>query len=350
MERIEKEIAVNRIVSGIFFLNINGQIYKYANPTKKILSLSDYVYLEALDNSKFNNLLTRKDLKIYLQTNNIWTSEDEDQLKTFETLLDDLKVQLYEAVLQPDKQATIRRNIKNFHKKIEKHTKKKHILDHMTLENYAENIKQKFITCMCISDFEGNNIYSFEDFYTTKNFSIYQECITKIYENILSVSNFREIARTNPFRNLWSLSKSNIYNCDPLEWTHDQQTLLIYSKMYDNVYDNPERPDDKVIEDDDMLDGWFIKSRREAEKERKKKEANDLYSHNDGNGDLFIMANSQDAAKKITGLNDIHSRMKMKQRDQALQEKGKLEPHQLPDIKQELKQEAMRQMADRFKK
>ena len=62
------------------------------------------------------------------------------------------------------------------------------------------------------------------------------------------------------------------------------------------------------------------------------------------------MANSQDAAKKITGLNDIHSRMKMKQRDKAIQEKGKLEPHQLPDIKQELKQEAMRQMADRFKK
>ena len=38
--------------------------------------------------------------------------------------------------------------------------------------------------------------------------------------------------------------------------------------MYDNVYESHERPNDKIIEDDDCLDGWFIVQRRKHEKDK----------------------------------------------------------------------------------
>ena len=180
------------------------------------------------------------------------------------------------------------------------------------------------------------------------SYNKYYVFICFLESNIITSSQYREIARKEPFRNMWVLSKTNIYTNDPCEWTADQKSLLIYSKMYDNVYDHPEKPDDKVIEDDDMLDGWLAKIRKENQQERKQKEANKLYDRGDGRGDLFVMTN-QENAKDIANLNDIHGQIRMKQRSKAIKERGRLEPHQLPDVKLELQQEGMRMMAERFK-
>ena len=123
--------------------------------------------------------------------------------------------------------------------------------------------------------------------------------------------------------------------------------------MYDNVYENPERPSDEVIEDDDMLDGWFAKLRRDAEQERKQREVDAILNKKgvgkDGKGEMFVVSNSAEEANKIRGLNNINQRMKMRQREAAVQQKGSVEEQNLPDVKLELRSEAMKQMADRFK-
>ncbi len=345
-----KRSGVNRIITGIFYLDINGQVYRYSNPTQEQIALSELVYQQTLNDSKYNGLLNRDNLKRYLARQGIWTEKDKALTEDYNKLLDDLKIQLYEALINTDKQKTIRRNIKNLRKQAHKHLIKQFTLDHMTLEYHAEEIRDQFLTSLCIQDMMGNPLYTYENFKEIKDFLVINRFTEYIASSILSTSDYREIARTEPFRSIWSLSKSNLYTSDPVEWTDDQKALLTYSKMYDNVYEHPERPDESVIKDDDMLDGWFVKLKRENEKARQQKEANNLYGNDDGTGDLFIMANNRESAEKVKNLNDIHSKMKMKQRDKAIQENGKLEPHQLPDIKQELQQEAMRQMADRFKK
>ena len=127
----------------------------------------------------------------------------------------------------------------------------------------------------------------------------------------------------------------------------------MYSRMYDNVYENPERPSEEVIEDDDMLDGWFAKLRRESEKERKQREVDSILNkkgaNKGGKGETFVVAGSREEADKIRDINGINERMKMRQRDAAVKQKGKLEEQDLPDVKLELRSEAMKQMADRFK-
>ena len=123
--------------------------------------------------------------------------------------------------------------------------------------------------------------------------------------------------------------------------------------MYDNVYENPERPSDEVIEDDDMLDGWFAKLRKDAEKERKQREVDSILNKKgvgkNGKGETFVVSGSVEEANKIRGLNGVNERMKMRQREVAVKQKGSVEEQNLPDVKLELRSEAMKQMADRFK-
>jgi len=47
---------------------------------------------------------------------------------------------------------------------------------------------------------------------------------------------------------------------------------------------------------------------------------------------------------------DRASRIKMNQRQAAVGKDGRIEEQNLPDVKMDLKAEAMRQMADRFKR
>ena len=124
--------------------------------------------------------------------------------------------------------------------------------------------------------------------------------------------------------------------------------------MYDNVYEHPERPSEEVINDDLMLDGWFALKKREAEQERNKKAADDLLdkkSKGKGSnaGELFVVAGSKDEANKISGLNDMGTKMKLKQRQQQLGKDGSIEEQNFKDVKMDLRSEAMRQMAQKVK-
>ena len=192
-------------------------------------------------------------------------------------------------------------------------------------------------------------MYSYEN-WSTSDAYVLKRFLNDAANNIIQTEEYREIARTEPFRSRWSMMKENTFGNS--FHTNDQLALMMYSRMYDNVYEHPEKPIDKVIEDDDMLDGWFAKERKKAEEDRKKKDLENSVSgrHDDKAGELFVMANNKQAANKVRNVNDLHSRIRMKQRESAIKERNTVEEGQLPDVQMELRSEAMKQMADRFKK
>ena len=97
-----------------------------------------------------------------------------------------------------------------------------------------------------------------------------QRFLNFLQSNIITTEEFREIARTDPFRSRWSLLKTNVFDFEIL--TGEQTSLCMYCRMYDNVYEHPEKPTEQVIDDDDMLDGWFAKQRKQMEEDKQRKE------------------------------------------------------------------------------
>lgn len=77
---------------------------------------------------------------------------------------------------------------------------------------------------------------------------------------VLETKEYRKIARAMEWRVLWMSQRDNLQGlfgrpaCD----LTIRQTLLVYwSRVYDQVFEDPNRPDQDVIEDDDKLDDWL---------------------------------------------------------------------------------------------
>ena len=95
-------------------------------------------------------------------------------------------------------------------------------------------------------------------------YSIYR-ILDQYNANSIAISEYRKIARTDPWRSMWiaSTKREGIFDKVPSDYNTPQLYLCSYSIMYDNVYQSPDAPDEKIVEDDICLDGWFISQRRE---------------------------------------------------------------------------------------
>lgn len=121
--------------------------------------------------------------------------------------------------------------------------------------------------------------------------------------------------------------------------------------MYDNVYEHPESPNPKVIEDDDCLDGWFIVQKRKNEKDKKTKESDDLIRNPKIRNakEVFLMAENSDEAKSIQDMNDMFVKNTLKQREQMIAEKGHVKETDFNDVKTELFIQANKAVSEKMK-
>lgn len=352
MDRIKRETLIHKIIFNTLFLEIDSKLYKLVSPTKEQRALANFVYDKIIFSNKFDGFTTRDQLDLHLSIRNIWNAQAEKKLKESEEALDTLKINLYRALYKQHEQKAIRKQIKATESIINKLYIKKHSLDYMLLEYHASLIKYEFLTAICIVDVESNkSVYTYENFWHSEDF-ILQKFLNYKENNSISQKDIRYLARSDPFRGMWLLSKENVFNVPCYEFTEDQKNLIVFSRMYDSIYENPERPSDDVIEDDDMVDGWIIIQRKNIEKDRKQREADNILgkkgvSNNSNAGEIFVFASSNDDADRVKDLNDINAQRITNMRSAAIAEKGSIEEHQLPDVQLELRNQAMKQMAER---
>jgi hypothetical protein len=141
------------------------------------------------------------------------------------------------------------------------------------------------------------------------------------------------------WKNFWSANKENLFDRSTINWTDEQRTLVILTKMYDAAMEHPECPPDSVFEDDDMFDGWMIVQRKENEKLRNKNRTEKLLEGKklDKAGEIFVMAKSKEEASNIFDLNDPNARHTIKERQTILAQTGKeLNETELPDVRRNL--------------
>jgi hypothetical protein len=153
---------------------------------------------------------------------------------------------------------------------------------------------------------------------------------------------------------MWGAGKkqSGVFGKPASELTRDQVALCSYSSMYDNVYESTESPDDKVIQDDDCLDGWFIHQKREHDKQKKKKQTDDMIKNPKiaNSQEVFLMARDQEEANKIFDVNHPAVRGIIRDRQNTIQNAGKqISFTEFNDIKQDIAIDGMQAAKSKFK-
>ena len=333
MDNILNEKTLCRILQGRLRCSLGDPALYIYEPTKEVLEESFDVYDQAYKDAYFKGVYLKDELVPILVENELWTPFDDREADKIEKQIEDHKVKAFEFFYKTRDLVNIKMVLRALEKDLLKYKSKKHTLDHISCEGVASFARSIWIISKTVYnldktpyDWSRHSISSLMDYYNS---------------NQISSDQFRLVARSEPWRSMWNIGKKqgNAFGKSACELSKDQISLSSYSSMYDNVYESSEAPDEKVIEDDDCLDGWFISQRREHDKQKKKKQAEDMIKNPKiaNSQEIFLMARDKQEAEKIYDINDPLVRSIIQDRQNTIKSSDKqIRFQEFNDIKQDI--------------
>ena len=346
MDNILNEKTLCRILQGRLRCSLGDPALYIYEPTAEIIEESFDVYDQSYKEAYFRGVYLKKELVPILVENGLWTPFDDREADKIEKQIEDHKVKAFEFFYKTRDLANIKMVLRILEKDLLKCKSKKHTLDHISCEGVASFARSIWIISKTVYnidktsyDWSRHSISSLMDYYNS---------------NQISSDQFRLVARSEPWRSMWNIGKKqgNAFGKPACELSKDQISLSSYSSMYDNVYENSDAPDEKVIEDDDCLDGWFIHQRREYDKQKKKRQAEDLIKNPKiaNSQEVFLMAKDQEEANKIFDINDPLVRGIIRDRQNTIQNSEKqIKFQELNDVRQDIAMDRVQAARDKFK-
>lgn len=353
MSQIEnhlKELYLYRIISGQLKCQIgrSGIAWLYPAPVD-IKYQAQEIYIEALSEAMSEGIMNDEQLVMTLMAQNMWSVEEQEKLDNLPKQIEDLKVDLYNATFRSSDRAKIRKTIDKRKVELLALSNKRHAFDHSTCTGVALLAKNQFLLLSCLHDENKQRIFPCLSAVDGANEEVFHDINEAINNSRLSESKFRELARTEPWRSMWSAGKhSKIFPNDSYTWTDDQQNLYLWSRMYDNIHEHPDCPHDSILEDDDMLDGWMIIQRRKREENLQKKEGEEYLkgSATSRHNEIYVPVQTAEDAAKIEALNSMSAKMQKQQRLNYLKQKGQVAEEYMPDSQQQLRMQAVQQATE----
>jgi hypothetical protein len=352
MELWQRSRYISRIVSGQMRFRINNEIFYVRTPTRPQRCLADELFCEQLEEVQYAGAYTEKDLKKFLEEKGIWIEDDEIKLKTLLDDIDKLKVGLFEMRVRSLEQLKIRKALEKAKLEANRLEILKHSYDHISAIGIATSAKHKYL--LGCSIFYENGPYWTDETGWEMPDGILDKIIFKINQEKISDCEFREIARSDPWRSTWNIQKhctAGLFEGSAFDLTDDQKNLIIWSSIYESVREHPDILEEDIIADDDMLDGWMIIKRKDREKNHIKDADNLIKNDKIKNStEVFVKVDNNKDAKKVIDLNDEQASQTFYQRMNTIKKKGVVEEQEMPDTAVRLHQERMELLSQQIKR
>ena len=345
MSPYEREYFVSRVRSGFYNIKLDGFSIKVLTPTIEDEFSANEVFLESYDRARQDEFMTEEEMHEWLLTRDLWSSEKDEKISSLEKNLEKLKIEIFNSRSQEQKREQIRLYIRATEKALVSLRSEKNENFPKTCEGIALQDKSMEIFKRCC--FLGGEPVNFDD--VDINAVYYQ-----FNRSLLSEKQLRELARNEPWRSIYILKDElDLFpNRKSRELSLDQKGLLIWSRMYDNIQESVDCPTEDVINDDDMLDGWFIIQRKKAESERAKSELEKRTENPKiaNSSEIFVVTDSKAEAENIDNMNSIDSSMIKKQRLAQLRKQGSLKEGKFSDQQLEMSNMAHEQFKGKFRR
>jgi hypothetical protein len=98
-------------------------------------------------------------------------------------------------------------------------------------------------------------------------------------------------------------------------------------------------PNEKVIEDDDCLDGWFIVQQRKRDKDKKQQEVDSMITNPKiaNSQEIYVVAKDQESAQEIYDLNNPLARNTIQNRQNVINDTdGDVSFTKFHDVRQDI--------------
>lgn len=318
MSPFEREYFISRIRTGIVYVKVDNFRVKVLTPTFEDVHLASEIFMETYDQARSDDILTQDEMVEWLTERNFWGQDKIDQKEQLEKNLEKLKVEIFQTRTNKKMVDTIRAYLRATEKGLAKLENEKNEFFENTCEGLGFQEQQRWLFKRCC--FVGSEPVNFEEIDQAELYFNYAA-------KSLDEKQLRYLARNDPWRGHWVMKDhcKLFMNPDDRVLSTDQQGLIIWSNMYDNIQESLECPTEDVINDDDMLDGWFIIQRRKQESEKAKSELeqrtnNEKIANSD---EILVMASNKKEANAVHNMNDINGDMIRKQRLNTVKRKGK---------------------------
>lgn len=346
MKQYEREYFVSRIRIGYYPVKINGVTLKVYPPTNVDEFEANHVYNESYYQAIEDEIKTEEETLEWMLERGLWSEEEDNKIEKIKKDIESLKVEVFNSRNNTDKITRNRRLLRNAENQLLELHNKKNVFFSNTCESIAMLEKSFALLKRCT--FLGKELYDFED-------SNIEYVLSQYYSMILPESKIRYLARNEPWRSIWILNESKLFNLfddNGRELSVDQRNIITWSKMYDNVQESLECPSDDVVNDDDMLDGWFIIQRRKREQEKIDSELNNSLTNEKvkNSSEVFLMAGNKKDADKINSMNDVNAKMIKKQRENVIKQKGSASQLDFQDTKLDLFNKSNQMFKDNFRR
>jgi hypothetical protein len=312
METHEREYLVSQIVYGAKIIEFKNETLIIQPLTIEEKYLSNRFFNKVYDEALLSGVYTRNEMFEIMEEQGVWSDEHEKQIDINKTRIEDAKVKIYKSFFKPKSREAAREQLEEIKDKQYNLLETKYGNNQHDCEGLATYARWNWVI--------ENTTYKQDG--TKYDFSEYgiSTILRKYNSSSLETEQFRELAREDPWRSLWATSQSpeSLFSRRASELSLDQMALISWSRLYDSIGEAHEAPNEKVIEDDDAIDGWLIQERRKREKESNKYKL-DGYDDKHGEADeVYIMASSQEEIEEVYGLNDQEGKMKVKGREREV--------------------------------
>jgi hypothetical protein len=293
--------------------------------------------------------MTDTELLILLQERKLWTPEMQAEFDLLKEKIEDMKIGLLETWSRSNAQLSIRHALAKGKTEIERLLNIRHCLDHITCEGIATAARARYLTGYSLLRSDGSPYWESPSDWDRPD-AVLDDVIEYLVRTRLSEAQLREIARKDPWHSMWASRKfvgMGLFDVPSVDLTDDQRYLMMWSSIYDSVRESHEAPNDSVLEDDDMLDGWLLKQKRAREAHIANNLAENIGNDKIKNADeVYVPAETAEDAAKIAKLNDMQASTIKAQRLAHLKKMGQANEMEMPDTWQRFQMEVAKQQSE----
>tara|TARA_R110002020_G_scaffold250181_3_gene464272 strand:- start:2039 stop:3061 length:1023 start_codon:yes stop_codon:yes gene_type:complete len=336
MEQHEKELLLARIKCG-YYIYRKKDLTLYIYPTTKHQDYeSQFIFSEAYKEALSEGSMVEEELLEMLQDQDLWNKTKEERLEELSKEDDKYKKEVFESFFNAEEREEARRELNRARQETLSLLNDRHSYDHLTCNGIATFAKSIWVI-ENTTKLPNGDPYEWEEIKPDR-------LLTEIRKDGIHENQYRELARTTPWRNFWNCRKScsGVFDVPAMDLNTEQISLVSFSLMYDNIYQSTECPTDEIVEDNDAIDGWLILQREKQSKSQKEKLLEKLHSKHEKSKDIFVKADDADHARRINSLNGNYAQHVKSSRVKQIKETdGELDHYKFNDIQKDIKDQIM---------
>jgi hypothetical protein len=325
---------------------LGNSVYYIHAPSPAHKLEASRIYFDTIYESSFTGVLTSEDMLQVMIDSELWSSEEENELQSIPTRLDTLKVDMYHkySKFKSSRMEQSRRMLARLRKRQDELSRRRHAYDLYTQTGLAHIFKLQYLISRNTMD-ENNQSIDLE----SEPEWMTRAMIEQYSSNRPDDASIRKLSQDGHWRMIWSSGKQegSIFGVPSIHLTDEQQILIAWSKMYDNINEHTSPPVKEVIEDDDLLDGWIITEQKNREKEQR--ENSGAQTGKNGAQEVYVPVDTAKDAKRVEAMNDPTMAFIKRQRMAALKHNKVVGEENMPDSKQQISVQAAQQFRDRMK-